>query len=86
MAQPQARTHWQVTAIAQPQAEVFAKVLWDKGFRVSLNPATKSLTRVLVGLYRVGESLVRAKSDLEGPGFRALILEKRSGPCPLGAP
>ena len=76
MTRPQAATYWQVTAIAQPQAEVFAKVLRDKGFRVSLNPATKNLTRVLVGPYPDGESLIRAKSDLAGSGFRAFILKR----------
>ena len=69
-------TYWQVTAIAQPQAEVFAKVLRDKGFRVSLSPGTKNLTRVLVGPYSDRDSLGRAKSDLEGSGFHPVILKK----------
>ena len=70
MTQPQAGVYWQVTTIAQPQAEVFAKVLRDKGFRVSLTQGTKNLTRVLVGPYPDEESLVRAKSDLEGSGLQ----------------
>jgi cell division septation protein DedD len=75
-AEPEPGTYWQVTAIAQPQAEVFAKVLRDKGFRVSLSPGTKKLTRVLVGPYTDRESLGRAKSDLEGSGFHPVILKK----------
>ena len=74
--EPEPGTYWQVTAIAQPQAEVFAKVLRDKGFRVSLSPGTKSLTRVLVGPYPDRESLGRAKSNLEGSGFHPVILKK----------
>jgi cell division septation protein DedD len=74
--EPEPGTYWQVTAIAQPQAEVFARVLRDKGFRVSLSPGTKNLTRVLVGPYPDRESLGRAKSDLEGSGFHPVILKK----------
>jgi cell division septation protein DedD len=76
LAEPEAGTYWQVTAIAQPQAEVFAKVLRDKGFRVSLTQGTKNLTRVLVGPYPDRESLGRAKSDLEGSGFHPVMLKK----------
>lgn len=73
---PEPGTYWQVTAIAEPQAQVFAKALRDKGFRVSLTPGTKNLTRVLVGPYPDRESLGRAKSDLEGSGFHPVILKK----------
>jgi cell division septation protein DedD len=76
MTGPQPRTYWQVMAIAQPQAEVFANVLRGKGFPVSLSPGTKDLTRVLVGPYTDEESLVRAKSDLEGSGFHPFILKR----------
>ena len=76
VAEPEPGTYWQVTAMAQPQAELFAKVLRDKGFRVSLTPGTKNLTRVLVGPYPDRESLGRAKSDLEGSGFHPVILKK----------
>jgi cell division septation protein DedD len=74
--EPAPGTYWQVTAIAQPQAEVFAKVLRDKGFQVSLTPGTKNLTRVLVGPYPDRESLGRAKSDLESAGFHPVIMKK----------
>lgn len=76
VAEPEPGTYWQVTAMAQPQAELFAKVLRDKGFRVSLSPGTKKLTRVLVGPYPDRESLGRAKSDLEGSGFHPVILKR----------
>jgi hypothetical protein len=72
----QPETYWQVMAVAQPQAEVFARVLRDKGFPVSLAPVTKNLTRVLVGPYPDRESLVRAKSDLVGSGFHPVILKR----------
>jgi len=76
--EPQPGAYWQVTApLAQPQAEVFAKVLRDKGFRVSLTSETEDLTRVLVGPYPDRESLSRAKADLEGFGFHPVILESR---------
>ena len=76
MTQRQVGIYWQVAAIAKPQAELFAKVLRDKGFRVLLSPGTKGLTRVLVGPYPDGESLVRTKSDLEGSGFQHFILKR----------
>jgi cell division septation protein DedD len=76
LAEPQPGTYWQVTAIPQPEAEIFAKVLRNKGFRVSLTQGTKNLTRVLVGPYPDRESLGRAKSDLEGSGFHPVILKK----------
>jgi cell division septation protein DedD len=76
LAEPEPGTYWQVTAIAQPQAELLAKVLRDKGFRVLLTQGTKNLTRVLVGPYPDRESLGRAKSDLERSGFHAVILKK----------
>jgi cell division septation protein DedD len=74
--EPAVGTYWQVTAIAPPQAEVFAKVLRDKGFHVSLTPGTKGLMRVLVGPYADREALGRAKSDLESAGFHPVILKK----------
>jgi cell division septation protein DedD len=71
--EPPPGTYWQVTAIAQPQAEVFAKVLRDKGFKVTLTPGTKNLTRVLVGPYPDRDALGRAKSDLESAGFHPVM-------------
>lgn len=74
--EPAPGTYWQVTAIAPPQADVFAKVLRDKGFHVSLTPGTKGLMRVLVGPYADREALGRAKSDLESAGFHPVILKE----------
>jgi cell division protein FtsN len=71
--EPPPGTYWQVTAIAPPQAEVFAKVLRDKGFKVTLTPGTKNLTRVLVGPYPDRDTLGRAKSDLESAGFHPVM-------------
>ena len=73
---PHLGTYWEVRAIARPQAEVFAEVLRDKGFRVLLSRGTKGLARVLVGPYPDGESLVRTKFDLEGSGFQHFILKR----------
>lgn len=71
--EPAPGAYWQVTAIAPPQAEVFAKVLRDKGFKVTLTPGTKNLTRVLVGPYPDRDALGRAKSDLESAGFHPVM-------------
>ena len=73
---PPAGTYWQVSAIAEPQAQVFAKVLRDKGFHVFLTAGSKNLTRVLVGPYPDTQTLGRAKTDLEGAGFHPVILKK----------
>ena len=74
---PQPGTYWQVMAVPQAQAELYAEVLRDKGFCVSLSPGTKNLTRVLVGPYPDRESLGRAKSDLVGSGFDPVILKRK---------
>ena len=74
--EPAAGTYWQVSAIAAPQAEVFAKVLRNQGFHVTLTPGSKNLTRVLVGPYPDTQTLGRAKSDLESAGFHPVILKK----------
>ena len=69
-------TYWQVMAVTQRQAELYAEVLRDKGFCTSLSPGTKNLTRVLVGPYHDRESLGRAKSDLVSSGFHPVILKR----------
>lgn len=76
LTKPQPETYLQVMAVAQPQAEVFARALRDKGFSVSLTPGTKNLTRVLAGPYPDRESLGRAKFDLVGSGFHPVILKR----------
>jgi len=55
---------------------VFAKVLRNQGFHVTLTPGSKNLTRVLVGPYPDTQTLGRAKSDLESAGFHPVILKK----------
>jgi cell division protein FtsN len=75
-AEPPPGTYWQVSAIATPQAEVFAKVLRNQGFHVTLTQGPKNLTRVLVGPYPDTQALGRAKSDLESAGFHPVILKK----------
>jgi hypothetical protein len=67
--------YWQVSAVSQNTAEIFAKALRDKGFPVSLSPGPKNLTRVLVGPYPEGQ-LGRAKSELENAGFHPILLKK----------
>jgi cell division septation protein DedD len=74
--EPRPGTYWQVMAVAQPQAEVFARVLRDKGFSVSLTPGTKNLTRVLVGPFPDRESSGRAKSALVASGFHPVIQKR----------
>jgi cell division septation protein DedD len=74
--EPQPGVYWQVTAIAEPEAKDFAKVLRDKGFHVTLTPGTKNLTRVLVGPFPDRESQGKAKSDLESAGFHPVIMKK----------
>ncbi len=69
-------TYWQVSAVQQATAEIFAKALKDKGFPVTLSPGPKNLTRVLVGPYPDTQSLGRAKSELENAGFHPIILKK----------
>jgi hypothetical protein len=68
-------TYWQVSAVSQNTADIFAKALRDKGFPVSLSPGPKNLTRVLVGPYPEGQ-LGRAKSELENAGFHPILLKK----------
>jgi cell division septation protein DedD len=76
LTEPKPGTYWQVMTSTQSQAEVFARVLQQEGFRVSLSPGTKKLTRVLVGPYPDRESQGRAKSDLEASGFHPVILKR----------
>jgi len=67
--------YWQVSAVSENTAEIFAKALRDKGFPVSLSPGPKNLTRVLVGPYPEVQ-LGRAKSELENAGFHPILLKK----------
>jgi cell division protein FtsN len=69
-AELQPGSYWQVIAVKPEVAEAMRQTLKDKGFQVSLTPATATLTRVLVGPYKDNPSLGRAKTDLETAGFQ----------------
>lgn len=64
-----AGSFWQVTAVAQADAEVVAVALKKKGFPVFLSPGTKGLMRVMVGPYPDTAALGKAKTDLVAAGF-----------------
>jgi hypothetical protein len=63
---------WQVMAVGQQTAEMFRTTLKDHGFSVILSPAPRGLVRVLVGPYPDTQGLGKAKTDLEGAGFRPM--------------
>ena len=64
-----AGSFWQVTALAQADAEVVGVALKKKGFPVFLSPGTKGLMRVMVGPYTDAAALGKAKTDLVNAGF-----------------
>ena len=63
-------SYWQAIAVRPSVAEAIRQTLKDKGFQVSLTPATPNLTRVLVGPYSDTTALGRAKTELESAGFQ----------------
>ena len=63
-------SYWQAIAVKPSVAEAIRQTLKDKGFQVSLTPATANLTRVLVGPYSDTTALGRAKTELESAGFQ----------------
>jgi len=69
-------SYWQVIAVKPEVAEAMRQTLRDKGFQVSLTPASNTLTRVLVGPYRDTPSLGRAKTDLETAGFQPVRFKR----------
>jgi len=69
-------SYWQVIAVKPEVAEAMRQTLKDKGFQVSLTPATATLTRVLVGPYKDTPSLGRAKTDLETAGFQPVRFKR----------
>ncbi|MEO8596282.1 MAG: SPOR domain-containing protein [Candidatus Solibacter sp.] len=71
-----AGSYWQVIAVKPEVAEAMRRTLRDKGFQVSLTPATSSLTRVLVGPYMDNPSLGRAKTELETAGFQPVRFKR----------
>jgi len=66
-------SYLQVMAVRQEEAEIVARTLKDKGFPSSLSPASKGLTRVLVGPYTDTASLGKAKAELENAGFHPIV-------------
>ena len=56
-------------AVGQPQAEIVRTTLKDHNFNVILSPATKGLTRVLVGPYPDTQTFGKAKTELESAGM-----------------
>jgi cell division septation protein DedD len=75
-ADPPSGSYWQVTAVAQKDAELVQKVLREKSFPARTAPGTKNLTRVIVGPYPDRDSLGKAKVDLENAGFHPILLKK----------
>lgn len=66
-------SYLQVMAVKRPEAEVVAKTLRDKGFKVVLGPGPNELIRVLVGPYGDTASLGAAKANLENAGFHPIV-------------
>jgi cell division septation protein DedD len=67
-------TYLQVSAVKRPAADSIVQTLKDKGFPALLGESSKpELFRVLVGPYADTESLSKAKSDLKGMGFDAVV-------------
>jgi len=75
-AELQPGSYWQVIAVKPEVAEAMRQTLKDKGFQVSLTPATATLTRVLVGPYKDSPSLGRAKTELETAGFQPVRFKR----------
>jgi hypothetical protein len=65
-------SYWQVSAVAQQQAEILRTTLKDHGFPVVLSPGIKGLIRVLVGPYADTQAMGKAKTDLEAAGMHPL--------------
>jgi cell division septation protein DedD len=65
-------SYWQVSAVAQQQAEFLRTTLKDHGFPVVLSPGIKGLIRVLVGPYADTQAMGKAKTDLEAAGMHPL--------------
>ncbi len=66
-------TYLQVMSVKQPEAEVVARSLKDKGFPASLTPGPNGRTRVLVGPYADTAALGKAKAELENAGFHPIV-------------
>jgi cell division septation protein DedD len=77
VAQPQAgESYLQVAAVARRDAEILVDTLRKKGFPAMLATGPNDLFRVLVGPYTDRDALGKAKSDLEGAGFKNAFVPK----------
>ncbi|MDQ6708288.1 MAG: SPOR domain-containing protein, partial [Acidobacteriota bacterium] len=68
------RNYLQVMAVKRSDAERVQKILNGRGFPVTLRESSKEgLFRVLVGPYQDRPSLSKARDDLKGAGFDAIV-------------
>ena len=68
------RMYLQVAAVGQPQADVVADTLRQKGFPALLAAGpTPALLRVMVGPFADASMLGKAKADLENAGFHPIV-------------
>ena len=68
------RMYLQVAAVGQPQADVVADTLRQKGFPALLAAGpTPALLRVMVGPFADAAMLGKAKADLENAGFHPIV-------------
>lgn len=70
------QTYLQLTALARRDAQIIVDALRKKGFPALLAEAPNKLFRVLVGPYPDRDSLGKAKSDLEGAGFKNAFVRR----------
>jgi cell division septation protein DedD len=70
------QSYLQVAAIPRRDAEILVDTLRKKGFPAMLATGPNDLFRVLVGPYKDRDALGKAKSDLEGAGFKNAFVPK----------
>lgn len=68
------QTYLQVAAVKQPEAEVVADVLKQKGFRslIAAHP-TEPVFRVLVGPLKDADAIAKTRADLMTAGFKPIV-------------
>jgi len=65
-----AGAYWQVIAVAQPDVDLYYKILKEHGFPTYVEPGTKGLMRVLVGPYPDHDLMGKAKDEITKLGFK----------------
>jgi cell division septation protein DedD len=65
-----AGSFWQVIAVAQPDVDLYYKILKEHNFPTYVEPGTKGLMRVLVGPYPDRDLMGKAKDEIEKLGFK----------------